>query len=180
MKKIIWVCGIIGGLISVGWFIVSEQLLAIQMSMDARLYFGYASIILGLSVIFVAVKSYRDNYGNGIITFGKALGIGLLVTLVASTVYVAIWLIDYNWFYPDYFEKYSSSIVADMKAHGATAAAIQAKVAALKSYANMYKNPIFNALFTYMEIAPVGLVVSLISAVVLRKKQISENINYAN
>lgn len=170
MKRAIWIYGLIGGLISVGWFLLSEQIFNIDISMDARLYCGYASIILGLCVIFVAIKNYRDNYNNGIVTFGKALSIGLLITLVASTVYVVIWLIDYTWFFPDYFDKYSSSIVADMKAHSATAVAIKSKVTELKDYAKMYKNPLFNALFTYLEIAPVGLVVSLIAALILKRK----------
>jgi hypothetical protein len=173
MKRTILICGLIGGLISVGWFLFSEQFFDLKMSMDARLYFGYASMILGLSVIFVAIKNYRDNYNNGFITFGKALSIGLLITLVASTVYVVVWLIDYTWFFPDYFDKYSSSMVEDMKAHGATADAMNAKVIELKGYAQMYKNPLFNALFTYMEIVPVGLVVSLIAALLLKRKSIA-------
>ena len=171
MKKTILICGLIGGLISVGWFLLSEQFIKSNMSMDTRVYFGYATMILGLSVIFVAVKNYRDNYNNGIITFGKALRIGLLITLIASTVYVVVWMVDFTWFIPDFFDKYKLHMLADLKAHGATAAHIKVKMTEMDAEVEMYKNPLFNALFTYMEIVPVGLVVSLIAALILKKKR---------
>ena len=172
MKRTIWICGLIGGLISVGWFIVSEQLLNLSMSINDRLIFGYASMILGFSVIFVAVKNYRDNFNNGIITFGKAFRIGLFITLIASTVYVLIWMIDFKWFYTDYFAKFTSEMVAEMKASGKNAAEINAEVTEFNGEAAMYKNPLFNALFTYMEILPVGLVVSIIAALILKRKSV--------
>ena len=172
MKKTILICGLIGGLISVAWYVVIEQLITVNLSMDARVYFGYATMILGLSVIFVAVKNYRDNYNDGAISFGRALRIGLLVTLVASTVYVVVWLIDFTWFTPDYFDKYTTHLLADMKAHGATAAKLKAKTTEMDSAMKMYKNPLFNALFTYMEIVPVGLVISLIAALILKRRAV--------
>jgi hypothetical protein len=170
MKKTILICGLIGGLISVAWYVVIEQLITVNLSMDARVYFGYATMILGLSVIFVAVKNYRDNYNDGFISFGRALRIGLLVTLIASTVYVVVWLIDFTWFTPDYFDKYTAHMLADMKAHGATAAQLKAKTEEMNGAVKMYKNPLFNALFTYMEIVPVGLVISLIAALILKRR----------
>jgi hypothetical protein len=170
MKRIILICGLIGGLISVGWFLISEQFFTFNMSMDTRMYFGYATMILGLSVIFVAIKNYRDNYNEGIISFGKALTIGLLITLVASTVYVLIWMIDFTWFIPDFFDKYKSAMLIDLKAHGATAAEITKKMTEMDGAVVLYKNPLFNALFTYMEIVPVGLVMSFIAALILKRK----------
>ena len=172
MRRTIFICGLIGGLISVGWFVVGEQLLSTHMSMDARLYLGYATMILGFSVIFVAVKNSRDNNG-GIITFGKALSIGLLITLIASTVYVVVWMIDFKWFIPDYFDKYESQILAEMKAHGATGTELKAKATEIDNAAEMYKNPVFNALFTYMEIVPVGLIISVMAGLILKKRPVT-------
>ena len=174
MKRTILICGIIGGLISVCWFIGSEQILSVNMSITTRLFLGYATMILGLSLIFVAVKNYRDNYNDGLIAFGKAFRIGLLITLIASTVYVVVWLIDFTWFVPDYFDKFKVQMLADMKAQGATSAQVKAKMVEFNSQAQMYKNPLFNALFTYMEIVPVGLVISVIAALILKRKKMIE------
>ena len=176
MKKTIIICGLIGGLISVGWFVLSEQLFSNHMSIETRTYFGYATMIVGLSVIFVAVKNYRDNYNDGIISFGKALRIGLLITLIASTVYVAVWMIDFKWFIPDYFDKFKLQVLADMKANGATAARIKEKTTEINGYIKIYKNPLYNALFTYMEIVPVGIVISLIAALILKRKAVNPQV----
>ena len=125
MKKIIWVCGVIAGIISISWVVISEGLLSGSLSLNTRLICGYAAMILGFSLIFVAIKNYRDNYSSGQITFGKALRIGLLITLIASTVYVVVWMIDFSYFVPDYGEKYQAQAIAELKASGASAAEVQ-------------------------------------------------------
>src|SRR6202012_1741313 len=116
MKKIIFICGLVGGLISISWFIFSMQVFKANMSMHEALFFGYASMVLAFSLIFVGVKNYRDNYDVGVISFAKALKIALLITLVASTVYVGVWLIDFYFFPPDSLSKYAASVLASLKA----------------------------------------------------------------
>ena len=171
MKKIIWVCGIIAGIISVSWAVFGEPMFGDHMSLHTRMIFGYASMILGFSLIFVAIKNYRDNYSGGQITFGKALRIGLLITLVASTVYVVVWMIDFSYFVPDYGEKYQAQAIAEMKASGVSAAEIQKQGAEMAATMAKYKSSaIFRVMFTYLEIVPVGIVVSLIAATILKKK----------
>jgi len=59
MKKIIFVCGIIGGLISIGWFIFSVQVFKLNLSEKEALFFGYASMVLAFSLIFVGIKNFR-------------------------------------------------------------------------------------------------------------------------
>jgi hypothetical protein len=170
MKKIVVTCGIIGGLISIGWYIFSVQVFKLDMSMNARLFFGYASMVLAFSLIFVGVKNFRDNYNGGVISFGEAIKVALLITAVASTVYVGVWLIDYYFFTPDYMEKYAASVLAGLKASHASQARINKEMAQITEYAKIYKNPFFNALMTYAEIAPVGIVISLIAALILKNK----------
>jgi len=170
MKKIVFTCGIIGGLISIGWYIFSVQVFKLDMSMSARLFFGYASMVLAFSLIFVGIKNFRDNYNGGVISFGRAIKIALLITAVASTVYVGVWLIDFYFFTPDYMEKYAASALAGLKASHASQARIDKEMAQIAGYAKIYKNPLLNALMTYAEIVPVGIVISLIAALILKKK----------
>ena len=178
MKKTIWVCGVIAGVISIAWAVGFEPLLGNSLSLNTRMIFGYASMILGFSLIFVAVKNYRDNYNSGIITFGKALRIGLLITLVASTVYVVVWMIDFSYFAADYGEKYQVQALAELKASGASAAEIKRQGAEMAATMATYKTSFFfRALFTYFEIVPVGVVISLIAALILKRKSKLTTVN---
>jgi len=175
MKKTIWICGVIAGIISVSWAVVGESLLSDHLSLNTRLFFGYATMILAFSLIFVAIKNYRDT-NDGQISFGKALRIGLLITLIASTVYVVVWMIDFSYFVPDYGEKYQAQALAELKASGASAAVIQKQGAEMAATMAKYKsNAAFRAMFTYLEIVPVGIVISLIAALILKKKPVTAN-----
>ncbi len=177
MKKIIFVCGIISGLISVGWFIFSSQVFKLDLSVKEALFFGYASMVLAFSLIFVGIKNFRDNYNGGVISFGEAIKVALLITAVASTVYVGVWLIDYYFFIPDYMAKYAASVLAGLKASHASQASIDKQMAQVAEYANTYNNPFLNALVTYREIVPVGIVMSLIAALILKKKAKPATVN---
>lgn len=170
MKKTIWVFGVIAGIIPISWGVLCEGLLSDSLSLNTRMVFGYATMILGFSLIFVAIKNYRDTHSNGQITFGKALSIGLWITLVASTVYVVVWMIDYKYFVPDFGDKYQAQAIAEMKASGVNAAEIQKQSAEMAANMQKYKtNAAYRAMFTYLEIAPVGILISLIAAAILRR-----------
>jgi hypothetical protein len=178
MKKIIWTCGLIGGIISVSWGVFADGMLGDSLSLNTRMIFGYATMILAFSLIFVGIKNYRDTYNSGQITFGKALGIGLWITLIASTVYVVIWMIDFSYFIPDFGDKYQAQVLAEMKANGVSATEIKKQGAEMAATMGKYKtSPIFRAMFTYLEIAPVGILMSLIAALILKKKAKPTTVN---
>ena len=101
MKKIVIVNGIVAGLIVAAMFLITMELYHNQGNYDGGMLIGYASMLLAFSLIFVAIIRFRDKYNNGIISFGKAFRIGLYITLIASTIYVVAWLIDYYVFIPD-------------------------------------------------------------------------------
>ena len=132
--------------------------------------YGYTLMILAFSFIFVATKITRDKYNGGTISFGKAFRVGLYITLIASTIYVIVWLIDFYTFNPDFAEKYAASVLDNLKASGASQAEVTQKTADLAKLGEMYKNPIFVILLTYAEIFPVGLLISLINAWVSKRK----------
>ena len=132
--------------------------------------YGYTLMILGFAFIFVGTKITRDKYNDGEISFGKAFRVGLYITLIASTIYVIVWMIDYHFFIPDFAEKYSAHVLEGLKASGASQAEITRQTTEMAKFNEMYKNPFFNALLTYSEIVPVGLIISLISAWILKRK----------
>lgn len=170
MKKVVLVNGIIAGLIVSVLMVASTLYFKSSGDHENGMIYGYASMILAFAFIFVGIKSFRDRYNNGLISFGKAFKIGLLIALIASTFYVATWLVEYFYFFPDFAEKYAEVELAKAKAAGATEAELAKQTAEMASFAKWYKNPLFNALMTYAEILPVGLLVSLVSALLLKRK----------
>ena len=131
---------------------------------------GYTSMLLAFSMVFVGIKNFRDKYHQGSISFKKAFLIGLYITLIACTMYVIVWMIDYHYFIPDFMDKYSAHMIAQAKASGANQADIDKQIAEMAKFKEMYKNPVFMILMTYAEIIWVGLIISLISALILKRK----------
>jgi hypothetical protein len=141
-----------------------------QADYTTSMLVGYASMLLAFSLVFVGIRNYRDKYNGGLISFGKALKIGVLIALISSTMYVLSWQIDYFFFMPDFMDKYAARMLERIKASGASPAEIERQTKEMENMARMYKNPFFNAMMTYLEILPLGLVVSLICALILKRK----------
>ena len=132
---------------------------------------GYSMMALAFIAVFLGIRSYRDHQGGGSITFGKAFKVGILITLVTCAVYVIGWEIVYWGFLPDFGDKYAAYVLQTMKEDGATAAAIAEASANMETFKKLYRNPFFNVGMTFLEVFPVGLIVTLVSAAILRTKK---------
>ena len=173
MKKNIIIYGLIAGLIVSVLMLFSIHYLSHgegSVDMNTGMLIGYASMLLAFSLVFVGVRNYRDKYNQGVISFGKAFKIGILMVLIASTIYVGAWLVDYFFFNADFMDKYAQQMIAELKASGAPQSEIDQQTKAMADFSVQYNNPFFNAMMTYTEILPVGIIVSLISAWVLKRK----------
>ena len=171
MKKIVWTYGLIAGAIVSALMGASVAYCTSNPNFKHSYAIGYATMLLAFTMIFMGIKTYRDKYNGGVVSFGKAFRVGLYIALISSTIYVAAWAIEYNLLYPDFMQKYSATVVNDLKAAGTTQATIDTKVKEMAKMAEWYKNPVFFVLLTYAEILPLGLVVSLICALILKRKQ---------
>jgi len=169
MKKTILTFGLISGAVSAGLMIAS-LLFSDRIGMDHSLFLGYTILVLSFLMVYFGIRSYRDNFGGGNITFGKAFVIGLSITLISCVCYVVAWEILYFKFMPDFMDKYGAQILQKMQASGASAAAIQAKAKELADFKVKYRNPLFNSAMTFLEPFPVGLVITLASALILRRQ----------
>src|SRR6202140_1718194 len=167
MKKTILTFGLISGAIS-SLMMVATVPFADRIGFDKGWVVGYTGIVLSFLLVFFGIRSYRDNYGQ--ITFSKAFAVGISITVISCICYVVTWEILYFNFLPDFMDKYGAHMVEKLKASGASAAAIQAQVEQVKKYKQMYDNPLINAALTFIEPFPIGLVITLISAAVLRRK----------
>jgi len=132
------------------------------------LWFGYLVMLVALSLIFVGIKRYRDVECGGVIRFGRAFLLGLGIAAVAGLTYALVWESYLQISGYDFMADYTRSVLKNMQAEGASPAAIQAKAAEMNAMAESYKNPLFRIPMTFIEIFPVGIVVALISAGLLR------------
>lgn len=170
MKKVILVYGIIAGLIVAALFAFSTGYFCAKGDFEGGMIYGYSAMIIAFAMIFVAIKSFRDKYNGGTIKFGKAFKIGFFITLIASTIYVISWLITYYCFMPDFMDKYAAVMLAKAQSSGLTAAELAKKTDQVAWMKEVYKTPLGVILMTYVEILPIGTVVALTSALVLKRK----------
>jgi uncharacterized protein DUF4199 len=169
VKKTILTFGLISGAIS-SLLMVCTMPFSHRIGFEKALILGYTTIVLSFLLVYFGIRSYRDNVAEGHITFGKAFGVGLCITLISCVFYVGTWEVLSHTVYQGFMDEYSASMIAKAQASGASPQAVQAKIDEIQRQKEMYANPLYNVLMTFIEPFPVGLLITLISAAVLRRK----------
>ncbi|MGQ0763350.1 MAG: DUF4199 domain-containing protein [Acidobacteriota bacterium] len=170
MKKIVLVFGLISGAL-MAIFMFATMPFVDRVGMDRMLFVGYTGIVLAFMLVFFGIRSYRENVGGGAVTFGRAFAVGILITVISSLCYVLAWQIFYYNFMPDFFDKYAAHVIEKARASGATPEAIQSQSQEMDQMKQLVKNPLIHAAFVFLEPFPVGLVITVISSLILRKKK---------
>ena len=165
MKKTILTFGLISGGIMAVMMFATLPFTDSAWLQSHSMFIGYTTMVLSFMLVFFGIRSYRENIGGGTITFGRAFAVGILITLISSVLYVVTWEIMY-FGVPSFGERFMTMCVAHVKSSGASPEAIQTELNQLK----YLDNPFINAALTFTEPFPVGLIITLISALILRKK----------
>jgi hypothetical protein len=134
--------------------------------------FGYLVMLAAMTLIFVGVKRYRDVECGGVVRFLRAFGLGVGIAVVAGVIYVIGWEAYENATGWAFMPEYTGSMVESMRADGASPAAIAAAQEEMRGMAEMYAKPWFRWPMIFIEIFPVGLIVALISAALLRNPRV--------
>ena len=169
MKKIVLTFGIIAGVI-LSVLMVATMPFIDRIGFDYGLVVGYTSMVVAFLLVFFGIRSYRENVGGGQISFARAFSVGILIVLIASVMYVVTWEIIYFNFLPDFGEKYAAHMLEKARAAGASAEQLAAEAENMNEMKSILNNPLLNAAFTLLEPLPVGLVLTLVSAAILRKR----------
>lgn len=170
MKKNVFIYGLISGICVATFMSFSIAFCYNKNSFDGSMLLGYTAMLLSFSLIFVGVKNYRDQHNNGLISFGSAFLMSLYMALIASTLYVIGWMIAYYNFFPDFIEKLAAYQLSPAKVSHMTPAEVAGVREQMETFRGWYATPIGVAGATYMEIFPVGLIVSLVTALILKRK----------
>jgi hypothetical protein len=168
MKKVVLTFGLISAAILSAELFIMMPLVS-NGTLSHSVVLGYSTMLLAFLLVFFGIRSYRDNVNGGTITFWKGVQIGVLISLFTCAGYVIAWEIYYYNWGGDFIAHYTSHVLEKLRADGASPAEIAAKSAELAEFAKMYANPVMNVLFTLLEVSPVGLIVTLVSAGILRR-----------
>jgi uncharacterized protein DUF4199 len=171
MTRLILIYGAIGGLV------VAIPMVSMMLAMDqdsvienGALY-GYLTMIVALTTVFLGIKHYRDRVQGGVIRFVPALGVGLAISAVAGVFYVIGWEISLALTDFDFPAEYSKMMLDAARAGGATEAELAQVATDAEAFARNYQNPLFRLPLTFVEIFPIGVLISLVSAALLRNNR---------
>ena len=169
MKKIVLTFGLIAGAI-LSVLMAATIPFVDRIGFDYGMVIGYTTMVLAFLLVFFGIRSYRENVGGGQISFGRAFGVGMLIVLIASIMYAITWVIIYFNFLPDFADKYIAHLLEKSRAAGASPEQLAAEAEKMNSMRWMFNNPLINAAVALIEPLPVGLVLTLVSAAILRKR----------
>ncbi len=173
MKKTSLVFGAISGVIISVFMGISMAIMGCGAGEtgNGSMIIGFSAMVVAFSFIFVGIKNYRDKQTGGTLTFGKGVLLGFLISFIASTIYVITWGVEFHFFMPDFMDKYSAMQVKQLQESGISGAALIKALKSIESASYNYKhNPFFFAMYTYREILPIGILITLISAWILKRK----------
>jgi hypothetical protein len=169
-KKIVLTFGVLSGLLSAAMMWATLPFID-TIGFDKGAIVGYTAIVISFLFVFFGVRAYRQSLDGAPLTFGTAFGVGILITLISCVFYVASWMVMSNTVMPDFVERYSTYVMDQLRTSGATQAAIDAMAGELAQFKAMYANPLWVMAFTFLEPFPVGLLITLVSAVTLKTKK---------
>lgn len=173
MRRVVLTYGLIAGAILAAMMFASMAFWD-RIGFDKGVVIGYSTMVAAFLMIFFGVRSYRDTVAGGAVSFGRAFKVGLLITLIASVIYVISWEIIYRQMVPDFADRYAAHVIERAEARGASAAEIAETRRQMDGYRAGYRNPLVRSAYTFLEPLPVGLVFTLVTAGILRRRRPAE------
>src|SRR5580765_1966305 len=169
MKKTVLVFGVISGVIIAAEMLAGLPFLE-KIGQETALVLGYTTMVLAGLLVYFGIRSYRDNVDGGKLTFGRGFVVGILISLIACCFYVGTWEIVNYKFMPDFADKYAAGMVKRARESGASQQKIDETIRNAEEFKRSYRNPNYNVGMTFLEVFPVFLLITLISAGILRRK----------
>ncbi len=171
MSKIAITYGILSGTITIMTLILGLMVSDGGSFLSSEL-FGYLTMLVALSMIFIGIKRYRDQELGGVIRFLPAFATGLAIAIIAGIIYMLVW--EFYLTSTDYafIDSYVNSAIEAKKAAGLNGDQLAREIATLENLRTDYRTFYIRMPMTFLEIFPVGLVIALLSAALLRNPRI--------
>lgn len=142
-----------------------------QLPSPYSMVIGYLVMLIALSAVFAGIKRHRDVDLGGVIRFWPAFALGIGIAFVASVFYVVAWEATVAVTHMDFAGSYANFVIDEQKAKGVSGEALARLTADMEQFKIQYANPLYRLPMTFIEIFPVGLLVSVISAGLLRSSR---------
>lgn len=172
MIRLILIYGVAAGLVVAVPMVWQMMTMVVEDVPENAALYGYLTMIVALTAVFLGIKHHRDKALGGVIRFWTALGLGVGISAVASAIYAFGWEISLAYSDFDFAAAYSQMVLESARAEGASAAELKRMASEAEEFARMYANPFYRLPITFVEMFPVGVLISLISAAVLRNSRV--------
>lgn len=172
MRKTSLIFGLISGVVSAGLLTATVPYMN-SVNYRRGDLLGYTSIALSALLVFLGVRSYREHSSSGRLSFGRGLGVGLLITLISSACHVVAFQVLYFKAFPNLGDKYTACMIQRAKDSGASAEKIRQTAELAEKLKQLYDKPTTNAAVAFAEAFPVGAFAAALSAAILKRKEIS-------
>ncbi len=169
MKKTVLKFGLYGA-ITICLLFVLAMSLGDGLDYSAQEIIGYSSMIISLSFVFFGIKHFRDKQNNGLISFGQALKIGLLISLLTALAFGILDTIYTQFVNPDFATEYYTNYIEQLK-ETVPADELDEAIATAESQKELFSNPIMAFLLMAFTVFVIGFIISLLSSLVLQRKQ---------
>jgi uncharacterized protein DUF4199 len=171
MQKIAITYGILSGTITIATLILGLVISDGGSFLSSEI-FGYLTMIVALSMIFIGIKRYRDQELGGVIRFLPAFAMGLAIAVIAAIIYTFVWELYLMTSGYDFIDSYVNSAIEAKRTAGLGADKLAEEIAALEQMRSDYGKIYIRIPMTFLEIFPVGLIIALLSAALLRNPKI--------
>lgn len=168
MKKTVLRFGLMSGLVIFVLFLLSYLIFGSSTDYDTREVFGYAAIIISLLFVFFGIRHYRDKENGGLLSFGKGMKVGVLITLMPAIVFGLFSVIYAEFINPDFTETYYSHYLAELQ-KTMTPEKFEVARKEFESQKAMFDNPVFNFLLMFVTVFVIGVIVTVISSLILKR-----------
>ena len=167
MKSTVLRYGIISSIVIVALFLL-EFVIFHDSNYDVQEVFGYASMIISMLFVFFGIKHYRDKQNAGRLTFGQGMKAGVLIVLIPALVLGLFDVLYVTVINPHFMENYYGHYIQQMQQTMPAADFAKAK-AKMDAQMAFFSNPVMNGLVMAVTVFMIGLIVTVISSLILRR-----------
>ncbi len=166
MRKIIWITGLIAGLLIGLNFFLGNSLS--DSNYDRMEVMGFATmfVVFALSLFLGVQRIDKVHYG-GHVTFAQAFVASFYIVLIASAVYTIMWEIYFSSHGQEFVDNYLEHLSETMNESGLAPDVIEERIDSQTQVMEAYRDQLLVRVgLTMAEIFPIGLLMALLNGFV--------------